>query len=71
MYGSVFFLYGVALWYGSKLERDAYSDDPSCHDDPSQQSCFSGGKTMIVRVPNARIAVPAWVVHASVARLCF
>ena len=49
MYGSVFFVYGVGLWYGSKLVRDAHADDPECKLDPSLTKCFSGGKTMIVR----------------------
>ncbi len=49
VYGCVFFLYGVALWYGSKLVRQVYDDNPQCATDPTLSECFSGGKTMIVR----------------------
>ena len=49
MYGSIYFVYGVALWYGSKLVREQVASDPECLSDPGLAKCFSGGKTMIVR----------------------
>ena len=45
---SVFFVYGVALWYGAKLVRDQAASNPACVDDPTLSECFSGGKTIIV-----------------------
>lgn len=50
MYGSIFLIYGVGLWYGAKLVRDSYLAHPECHtNDFSGSGCFSGGDVMLVR----------------------
>ena len=49
MFASIFFIYGVGLWYAGELIVKSRQAHVECYADPTASPCFSGGDAMLVR----------------------
>ena len=58
MYGTIFFIYGVGLWYGGELIVQSRERKPDCVNDPTAGGCFAGGDAMLVRCAGVQGCLP-------------